>query len=175
MSPCLERPPAEAGLENNPTLCGKALNPTSHEPPPRVIPLPDLQRCTSSQLRTQLNHPLSGGMADPPPSGMAQPDSSPCAGSVCASTTWHRQAHQCPPLQRSPNPRRSGAAGTQPEALPPPRSALGHSEEPLPACIAGSSTSSCPISRISACPNLYPSGSAGHVPICPCSGAGLGV
>lgn len=101
LSPGLERHPAVAGLENNPVLCKKAPDPTSHEPPSEVTPLPELQHYTSTQLHAQLNHRLSKGSADPPLSGTARPDSSP---SACTGTSWHQQAHQCPPLQHSPNP-----------------------------------------------------------------------
>lgn len=143
------------------TLCSveRCWTPTSHKPPPEVSPLPDSQHCRPSQLCT------------------AEPSTRPRFGRPASAR--HSMARLVPPVQAhhvpvlpgigKSNPQGFGAAGTQPEALPPPCSVLSHREEPLPVHTAGTGTTSCPI-----CPSSQPHSSTGHIPVGPCSGVGLG-
>lgn len=143
------------------TLCSveRCWIPTSHKPPPEVSPLPDSQHCRPSQLCT------------------AEPSTRPRLGRPASAR--HSMARLVPPVQAhhvpvlpgigKSNPQGFGAAGTQPEALPPPRSVLSHREEPLPVHTAGTGTTSCPI-----CPSSQPHSSTGYIPVGPCSGVSLG-
>lgn len=96
MSPASREPPLWQGWKIILCSAGRRPDPTSHE----VIPLSDLKHCTSSQLCTQLNHPLVEGLANSPLSGTAQPDSLPVQAQH-ALVPLASAGHQC---CRPPNP-----------------------------------------------------------------------